>query len=526
MQSDFNSAKDKYYQYVVLVLVLLLVFSPVLLQAQDFHEAHLEKDVELNILFPRAFGVAVNQVGYMQGSSLDATGGPWRAGIRRDFDVRDYQPMAEVGKEVGVRFMSLFALAEMDRLNVVARLPFGTQAGKNFDNHHNISNKQLDIMDFVKQNASHIEFGVTGVGHEWWENGIKTRSEWYDLTNKRPRPDSLMQMHIDVIKNILWQYGISEEYGHSFPESFSALGFHWNPNGPFSTGKLFSDNGVKYVTTKFYIIPELNPPSQYSGGFDHGVLVLDREGYGNLWHTYEDLPSRNFDEYEVDLIESHWANWLAEDDFLQEEVNNKWIEYFKAIQAYPYRYLAKNSEQLYSQWLYHEYAEVTKTSESSVRISNINMPDVVYNTDMLGNLVLSIPLRPNQYLSKVVIDGEPVSSILEEAGYGYIYLQRLDKKEYNVSWEVGSDKLQGVIHNKGTYNVYSSEAISDGWKFNIKMYGTQDVHVRVGEGYRATTNHVGFTIVDQRYDSELNELIVTLFGHNIQGETGEIIVSK
>ena len=51
----------------------------------------------------------IGQVGWMGGSSLE-TDGPWRAGIRRDFDVRDYKPMVEVGKELGVRFMSLFIL--------------------------------------------------------------------------------------------------------------------------------------------------------------------------------------------------------------------------------------------------------------------------------------------------------------------------------------------------------------------------------------------------------------------------------
>jgi hypothetical protein len=522
-----NYFKNKYCLMTILVLVSVLLIETQVSKAQGFSEViDLNDNPDIRILFPRSFGIAVNQVGYMQGSSLDATGGPWRAGIRRDFDVRDYQPIAEVGRKVGVRFMSLFALAEMDRLNVVASLPFATQAGNNFDNHSNISNNQIEIMDYVKQNASHIEFGVTGVGHEWWENGIKTRSEWYDLTNKKPRPDSLMQMHIRVIKNILWQYGISEDYGHSFPESFSALGYHWNPKGPHSTGKLFSDNGVKYVTTKFYIIPELKPPPQYSGGFDHGVLVLDREGYGNLWHTYGDLPSSNIDDYEVDLIESHWANWLAEDDFLQEEVNEKWIQYFKSIQAHPYRYLAKNTEQLYSQWLYHEYTEVTKTSDRSLKISNVGMPQVVYDTNMLGNMVLSVPLGLNEYLSSVLINGKPVPSILEEAGYGFIYLPRLGMENYTVSWDVGSEKIQGVIHNKGTYNVYSTDAIQDGWKFIIKMYGTQDVHIRVDEGYKASTNYSGFTIKSQRYDSTAKELIVTISGHNIQGDTGEIIVRK
>ncbi|MCH8494804.1 MAG: hypothetical protein LAT57_04125 [Balneolales bacterium] len=482
--------------------------------------------IDPDILFPRSFGIAVNQVGYMQGGSLDATDGPWRAGIRRYMDVRDYQPIAEVGEAVGVRFMSLFALAEMDRLNIVATLPYATQAGHNFDNTANISNKQLEIMDFVKANAASIELGVTGVGHEWWEDGVKTRSEWYSLDKKEPRPEELMRKHMDVIKNILWQYGISEEQGHSFPESFSALGFHFNPAGPFSTGKLFSDYGVKYVNTKFYIIPELNPPPQYSGGFDHGVLILDREGYGNVWHGYGALPEEGPEAYETDIIESHWANWLATDDAFQSDVNEAWIQFFQEIQAYPYRYLAKNSEQLYSQWLYKEFAEVRQNGPGSAIISNHNMPDRVYQYDKLGNMVLSIPLAEGEHLSHASLNGVQVPSILEEAGYAFIYLPRLSQSEYIVNWDVGQKPMQGIINNTGTYVVNSASESAGAITFNIKMYGTQNVRFRVEEGYSARTTSEGLTIHSQHFDTTSSELVVQVSGRNIQGEVGEITIFK
>lgn len=517
----------------LLLIVLLCLVTPFLLVAtnknpdekgiQETSSKGEKNDlIDINILFPRGFGIAVNQVGYMQGSSLDATGGPWRAGIRRNFDVRDYEPMAEVGKAVGVRFMSLFALAEMDRLNVVATLPHATQGGHNFDNSHNISNTQIEIMDFVKENASFIELGVTGVGHEWWVDSIKTRSEWYDLANKQKRPDDLMVRHMNVIKNILGQYGISEANGHTFPESFSALGFHWNPSGPFSSGKLFSDYGVKYANTKFYIIPELNPPPQHSGGFDHGLLVLDREGYGNLWHAYAALPDKNPALYETDLIESHWANWLAEDDFLQPALNQEWIQYFRNIQAYPYRYLAKNTEQLYSQWLYHEYATVSHLKANEAIIDNSGMPEVAYRQNMLGNMVLSVPLEEGYHIQSATINGQVIASVLEESGFGFIYLPVLNREKYTVTWEIGQTPLQNIIHNTGTYVVYNSSVETAKTTFKIKMYGTQNVHFRVEEGYKAVSESDGLTVQDQFYDTELKELVVRVSGRNIQGETGKI----
>jgi len=391
-----------------------------------------------------------------------------------------------------------------------------------------VTNTQLEIMDYVKDNAAYIELGVAGVGHEWWVDSVKTRSEWYDLNNKATRSESQLRDHMEVIKNILWQYGISKDKGHSFPESFSALGFHWNPAGPFSTGKLFSDYGVKHVTTKFYIIPELNPPPEKSGGFDHDVLVLDRQGYGNVWNHYASLPDADISLYETDLIESHWANWLAEDDFLQENLNQKWIDYFAAIQAWPYRYLAKNSEQLYSQWLYKEYATVELITANSARIDNSNMPVEVIGSGTPRNMVLSLPVNENQFLESATLNGMPIPSYLHESGYIYVYLPPLSNEIYLFEWNIGSGKMEKVIHNTGTYNVYSVKHDDEISEFEIQMYGTQDVRFRVSNAadYDVASLTDGLQILDRTLDTTTGELVVCVRGNDIQGETGTLQLLK
>ncbi|MDD2608027.1 hypothetical protein, partial [Lascolabacillus sp.] len=170
------------------------------------------------IIFPRGVSVNIGQVGWMGGSSLEETDGPWRAGIRRDFDVRDYKPMVEVGKELGVRFMSLFILGEFDRLNILGEYPTSNPDGENWDNSKYVSNTQLDIMDYVKSNAANIEFGITGVLHEYWEDGVKSRAEWFNVEKQEPRDETIIRNNIVLLKRLMAQYGISPENGHSFPE--------------------------------------------------------------------------------------------------------------------------------------------------------------------------------------------------------------------------------------------------------------------------------------------------------------------
>jgi hypothetical protein len=488
--------------------------------------AGAQNSLDLDVFFPRAFGIAVNQVGYMQGGSLDHEDGPWRAGIRRSFDVRDYRPIAEVGQAVGIRFMSLFALAEMDRLNIVATLPHATQAGTAFDNSANMGPEQIAIMDYVRDHAAHIELGVTGVGHEWWVDGVKTRSEWYDLNNRQPRDEAMMRRHLDVIRNILGQYRLNDEYGHSFPRSFSALGYYWNPDGDYSTGSLFTEYGVRYVNTKFGIIPELSPPPEKSAGFDHGVLVMDRGGYGNLWHAYAALPSEPVEAFETDLIESHWANWLAADDFLQPALNEEWIAFFRGIQEYPFRYLAKNTEQLYSQWLYREHTLVHLSDEGEAQIDNRAMPTQPYDYDSLGNLVLAVPLRHGEHVSRAVLDGEPVAAYFEDAGFGFLYLPPLQRRRYRLSWTLGDSPPPGTINNTGTYNVYGVTSDGSDLRFDVRMYGTQEVRFRVENRFEVRSGHAGLAVLDQSYDTTAGELVATIRGHDVQGERGEVILVR
>jgi len=480
-----------------------------------------------DIFFPRGFGITVNQVGYMQGSSLDHEDGPWRAGIRRNFDVRDYKPIAEIGKKAGVRFKTTFALAEMDRLNVVATLPHATQAGHDYDNHQNIGPTQIEIMKYVYENAAHIEMGVTGVGHEWWEDGKKVRSEWYDVENSRPRDETMMRRHLDVIKNIFAQYGFSEENGHSFPESFTTYGYYWNPGGEYSTGGLFSEYGARYASTRFGGIPELNPPDLYHGGIDNGTLVLHRGIFGNLWHHYADIPSDPPSEYKSDIIDGHWANFLTTDDFLQPQLNQDFADWFRSVQEYPYRYVAKNTEQLYSQWLYKEHTNVSFSGTGVAEIDNRGMPDEVYEYSLLGNMVLSVPLKNGQHISNARLNGAPVPAIFEEAGFGFIYLPMLEQEVYEITWSVGNSIMPFTVNNTGTYNVYSSTITESRHDFTIRMYGKQEVRFRVPDRYVALSNYDKLRILDQWYDQDNGELVVKMHAHDVQGETGKIrLISK
>ena len=283
------------------------------------------------------------------------------------------------------------------------------------DNSHRVNDEQLAIMKYVCNESSHMEFGLHGTGHEYWAaDGIQRRAEWYNMVDRLPWPEQELRGHIQAFRKIMAQYGLTPEQGHSFPESFvpCAYSYYWNPNGSYSLGKLVSEAGVKYANTDFTQIPELSPPQGANGGgFDNGVHVINRMNYGNVWHELDMLPRVTLNLQETDVAESHWSNWLAQDDFLQPEVTSRWIGYYRHVQRYENRYIAKNTEQLHSQWLYRKYASVNHTAEGVLEIDNTRMPAEAYHRDILGTWYLNKMFRLESV--NATINGAPFLHILK-----------------------------------------------------------------------------------------------------------------
>lgn len=487
------------------------------------------------VVFPEPFAFAIDDLGWMEGNNTGYEGrtGPYRAGIDRNFDVDDYRAIVEVGKRVGVRIQGLFVLAEMDRLQLLRDYPTTTWERDNWNNLEHIGPQQIKVMNYVKNHAAHLEFGLHGVGHEYWpRDGVRKRGEWYNLEDDHPWPESTLKAHMEAFKSIMRQYGISRENGHSFPESFvpCAYSYYWNPQGDYSLGSLLSDQGVKYANTLFDSIPELDPPEgPNAGGLDHGMLVINRHNYGNLWYQLSAVPTTPIRQQGSRIVESHFTNWLAQGEFRQDVATNRFVQYYQNVQKLPERYVAKNTEQFYSQWLYHKYVQFQQVSSQEWMIDNRTMPDVVYENDLLGNMVVKVPLQKGEHLQRARVNGQPVAAYYEDQGYGYIYLPPLNQEKYRLQVVKGPQVEMPHIYNDGTYNVYQFQHQKDRAKFKLRMYGRQDVRLRglsMDTPVSVTSAEEGIKILDHQYHPGKKELVITMEAHDIQGETGWIQVKQ
>ena len=478
------------------------------------------------IIFPRPFAFGIDDFGWITGNDhgYGSHQGPFRIGIDRKMDVDNYKSVVKVAETKRIRLMGLFILGEMDRLNVLRKYPTTNPDGEDWDNSKNISAVQIEIMNYVKQSAAHLEFGLHGILHEYWPSKNKrVRAEWYNLEDDHPWPEEIMQDHVKCFKEIMAQYGLTKETGHSFPESFvaCAYGYYWNPEGEYSTGSVLGSHGVKYANTMFEEIPELDPPKGPNGGdFDHGVLVLNRSIYGTMWNEYSCLPTVPIEEQESDLVETHWTNWLAPDDARQEETSQKWIEYLTMVQQQRDRYLAKNTQQFYSQWLYKKYTTVEEKTAGVVEIDNSKMPDTAYKNEFLAGMVLKVKLSDGMHVSAAALDEGEIASYFEDEGFGFLYLPVLEQKKYTIRYSIGPKAMTHYVYNDGTYNVYSFVYNKNNVTVNLRLYGTQVVKiigVPAPEEIALTNPHVA--LLNQSYDPISKTLFLTLEAHDIEGET-------
>ncbi|AHM62267.1 hypothetical protein D770_20090 [Flammeovirgaceae bacterium 311] len=482
------------------------------------------------VIFPRAFAFAIDDLGWNEGSDLsqNATPGPYRCGVKRKFDLNDYKHVVEVGKAVGARIQCLFILSEMDRENILAKFPTTTYQREQWDNTSRVNEEQQEIMNYVQEQAAYMEFGLHGTGHEYWAPGQpQKRAEWYNLNDKEPWPEESLREHIQCFKDIMAQYGFSPENGHSFPESFvpCAYSYYWNPTGSYSLGKLLTEAGVKYANTDFSQIPELNPPGDVNGGgFDYGTHVINRINYGNLWYELATLPRVALNEQHTDIIESHWPNWLAQDDFLQPDITAQWTSYYKAAQRSDNRYIAKNTEQLHSQWLYNKYTIVSEEEPGYVVIDNTQMPEEAYQHDILGTMVLKIKLGENEHLSAAALDGDNIPAYFEEEGWGFLYLPRLEKKAYHLTYQIGSTLMSLYVIHEGTSNIYGLRQEEESIHVTLKVYGSQELKIRCSKPAQVLSVTEGLLVEGYQYHEEDSTLKVVLRALDFQGKKGEIQV--
>jgi len=208
---------------------------------------------------------------------------------------------------------------------------------------------------------------------------------------------------------------------------------------------------------------------------------------------------------------------------LQEALNQKWVDYFAMVAKAKKRYIAKNTEQFYAQWLYKKYATVTESTPGQVIIDNTKMPDEVYASDLLSNLLLKVQLRKGQHVSSILLNGQQQRVYYEEGGYGMIILPKLDQARYRLEFTLSDKEMPTYVRGNGTYNIYGFSIKRGKARLRLRMYGTQEVTiVGIPKSRKIKSDNRNLKVIKRSYDAKTRTLHLLLQAHDIQGETATL----
>ncbi|NIK78712.1 hypothetical protein FHS15_003858 [Paenibacillus castaneae] len=297
------------------------------------------------ISIPLAVQIVIDDVGWWTGKSSINENGPWRSDIDRDHHPMDYEAIAELGKQLGMRPQASFILSEWDQTDRLKMLPDSTHMGERWSNPWKSSPLLKEAAAIIRNENRFIEVGLHGIGHEYWGNGgVLERAEWHDkVGNMRPRESVLG--HLRAFAAILEENDLGP-----FPESFVATA-HQHHYGAGEAGLAFilEQFGVKYHSLPFEGMPMTKQPESELFGFDGPLIAVNRGKDLYQWNVLDPDVSGKING---PICGMHWPNLLHPNPELNGEVVSRWVKF---LEPYQWRFdtmLAANTAEGFSQLVY------------------------------------------------------------------------------------------------------------------------------------------------------------------------------
>lgn len=308
---------------------------------------------------PRPVQLVIDDVGWREGWDLSVAGGPFRAGVDRLLGPEDYAAVAELGRRLGIRPQCAMVLCEWDRENACADYPTSTHAGRAWDNCPRLGPWLGESAALIRDRAAHFEFALHGVGHEHWEDGARTRAEWFGGGLHERWPDSVLAGHLECFRRIMRQNGFTAGEETRLPASFVPCAFRylWDNNDPASTGAILGAAGLRQASTPFAscTFGQADLLAE-DGGFDHDLFVLDRGNCKVPYHVFDTVPAAPVPN---SICGIHWPNLLRPDPAENELAVGHWETYLANLGEQAGTMLARSMAETVSQWFHWRFSTLT-----------------------------------------------------------------------------------------------------------------------------------------------------------------------
>ncbi|MBT3374842.1 MAG: hypothetical protein HN742_40925 [Lentisphaerae bacterium] len=467
---------------------------------------------------PRPIQLVVDDVGWREGWDLSETGGPFRAGVDRLLGRLDYEAVADLGEALGIRPQCAMVMCEWDMHNVCAGCPTATQSGAAWDNTARVGPWMGECAEVFRTRSAHIELALHGVGHEHWEQGQRTRAEWFGQDVDDRWPWDVVQTHIACFTRLIDQHGLGPATGMSFPPSFvpCAFRFYWDNADPESTGALVASAGVRYASTPYSSCTFAGEqPERPDGGFEHGVLVLDRGSSGIPWFVWDTVPEGI---PTTSICGIHWPNLLTPSPRDNGASVARWCEYLSELGKSDGLMLARSMSETCSQWIHSQYTTIQRQGNDWC-LDTSGIPVSVSQWGMAGPPVVSLPLGQGGRVPALRCEGGRIVARWEDDGHAYfgVRLDEAGRCRVHCSEQEGESPC---VRRSGTYNVLDLRFQGETFSLGLELFGRQRVPIRgCGALTSVAVAGAGATVHAVTYDTAEQEALIDLSVDDIQGRT-------
>jgi len=470
---------------------------------------------------PLAVQLVIDDVGWREGWSLADQGGPYRAGVNRLLEPDDYLAIAELGKRLSMRPQAAMVLCEWDKTNVCALCPTSTHVGKSWDNTSRVGSWTDITADIFRRRAAHLELTMHGVGHEHWENGVRTRAEWYAYKENIRWPWPVLQQHLATFRAILDQHGLGPANGHSLPVSAvpCAFSYYFDAADPHSTGALFSSAGVKFVSTPFSGACRRNSAlAAADGGFEHGLIVIDRGATGIPWYVYDTVPAA---PTVGPICGIHWPNLLTPDPDQNEQSISHWVDYLSKINEASDYMLAANTRECFAQWLYKRFVTL-RWENNELIVDGRNIPAEGEALAASAPMWLKLPHMAFDCIS-VTNGGARVVARGQCAQFDMVALAGIAGGEHRLALNSAATPTVMAIRGADSCHVadlHHTEAMTE---VTVEVYGSRQLHVAAALPPKyCVSASTDLQVGPWYYDTAAKECHVNVQAGDIQGRIGNI----
>ena len=488
---------------------------------------------------PYAIGQAVDDMGWRDWDNRRKSVRNYQVLLQERASLADYRNLVAIGKAAGTRLTTVWIMQDLDKNGTCAKARYNTPVAK-YDMTsdgtrwtNRITRDQRGVIGVVKNNAAFMEFGMHGVSHEHFRNGVEQRAEYAHIDESKPGRARTwgwadMNLKAQCYRELLRQYFTPRQLDMPVAEVPPAHAYYYSKTDPHTTGALLHKYGVKYINGG------INVATNVRAGYfiDHGVLFINR-AYGTNWDWVGSTPWEGYwNDFDAPYYPSDKYGWEEAHFPNTWDARDKWVSYLLGINDSQNRFLPKNSAQCSWQYLYHKFGTITEAG-GTYTIDLTGMDPAAYTYDLLGSMVLKTWVGDREISSVALTNGAGVLGYWKDT-FGYAYLEigvngnpqgRLDPAVYQMTVTFGDEAMPSYVDlNGATYNVLAFDAGAHDASLKLQMYGRQTVRVKLAFAPASVeSDHPGLEVRSWSYADGF--LTMHVRGTRLTGEVGTITVS-